>query len=67
MSLSVLRTSQIGHAVGVDLKLVTLEMLADERQQRVQDSDGPGHRGGGRVSVACRRETQREISLKMRH
>lgn len=52
-------TCQIGHAVSVDLKLVALEMFADQRQQRVQDSDGSGHGGGRRVSVACRRKRSR--------
>lgn len=41
MPLGVLHTSQIGHTMGVDLKLVTFQMLADERQQCVQDSHCP--------------------------
>lgn len=46
MLLSVLHTSQIGHTVDIDLKLVTFQMLADESQQCVQDSHRPRYRGG---------------------
>lgn len=57
MLLSAIHTSQISHAVGVDFKLVTFQMLADERQQRVKDSHRPCYCGGRWVSVACRDET----------
>ncbi len=43
---SLVHTSQVGDAVGVHLKLVTLQMLADESQQCVQDSHCPRHCGG---------------------
>lgn len=33
-------TSQIGHALYVDLKLVTFEVFANESQQRVKDPHG---------------------------
>lgn len=46
MPLSMLRTSQIGHTMGVHLKLVTFQMLADESQQCVQDSHRPCYCGG---------------------
>lgn len=54
----VLRTCQVGHAVGVDFKLVTFQMLADESQQSVQDSHCPRYRGGWRVPVAWTHNTQ---------
>lgn len=54
----VLRTCQVGHTVGVDFKLVTFQMLADESQQSVQDSHCPRYRGGWRVPVAWRHSTQ---------
>lgn len=49
-----LSTSQIGYTLGVDLELVTFQMLADESQQRVEDPHCSRHCGGRRVSVACR-------------
>lgn len=43
---AIIRTGQVGHTVGVDFKLITFQMLADESQQSVQDSHGPRNRGG---------------------
>lgn len=45
-TLNILCTSQIGHTLGVDLKLVTFQMLADESQQCVKDSHCPCDCGG---------------------
>lgn len=47
------RTCQIGHTLRVHLKLVTLQVFTDERQQRVEDPHCPRHRRGRRVSVTC--------------
>lgn len=58
-SLSVLKlaqnsalTSQVGYALCVDLKLVTVEMLPHQAQKHVQDAHCSCHHGGGRVSIA---------------
>lgn len=61
--LSVLRTSQVGHTLRVHLELVTLQMFADEGQQRVQDSHCPGYGGGGWVSVAWTHSRPSELRL----
>lgn len=45
-------TCQVGHTLGVHLKLVTVEVFSHQGQQRVEDTYCPSHRGEGRVSVA---------------
>lgn len=45
-------TSQVGHALRVDLELITLEMFPYQAEKHVQDAHCPGHSGGGGVSVA---------------
>lgn len=45
-------TSQIGYALCVDLKLVTVEVFAHQAEKRVQDAYGPCNGGRRGVSVA---------------
>lgn len=60
-----LHTCQVGHTVDIDFELVAFQMLTDESQQSVQDSHSPCNRGGWRVPIACRRNTQgQQASLK---